>query len=185
MGPALPLIQTVTTEAVKTANGSSINGGIWTIVAILVTSLTAVWVAYIKNWGPWKNADSNGRAADFARLREEIDSLKREHRAEIESLKEHQRSTLEAMNKRIEKLEAEVENARTDAREASAHAMRSDAKLQTALTACEVLLGLVEREMPEAKEIALVKRLLAQAAADDLGVGAGMRKLAMVRGVGE
>jgi hypothetical protein len=149
--------------AIKTASGGSINTGIWTLVGIAITAMCGVWIAYIKQWGPWKQGDTDARAADFARLRAEIDGLKKDHK-----------EALEIQNRRIEKLE-----------KASSHAMRSDAKLQTALTACEVLLGLVEREMPEAKEIALVKRLLAQAASDDLGVGDGMRKLAVVRGVGE
>jgi hypothetical protein len=160
--------------AIKTASGGSINTGIWTLVGIAITAICGVWIAYIKQWGPWKQGDTDARAADFARLRAEIDGLKKDHK-----------EALEIQNRRIEKLENEVERARDDARKASSHAMRSDAKLQTALTACEVLLGLVEREMPEAKEIALVKRLLAQAASDDLGVGDGMRKLAVVRGVGE
>lgn len=157
--------------AIKTAAGGSINTGIWTLVGLVVTTIGVVWVAYIKQWGPWKQSDTDARAADFARLRDEIEGLKKDHR-----------EALELQNKRIEKLETDVERAREDAREASNHAMRSDAKLHTALTACEVLLGLVEREMPEAKEIALVKRLLAQAASDDMGIGDGMRKLATIRG---
>ena len=164
-----------TAEAVvQTASGQSIERGMWTLVVVVVTTVGAIWLAYIKQWGPWKQADSEARAADFERLRAEIASLKEDHR-----------KALEAQNKRIEKLEAEVDNARRDATLASAHAMRSDTKLQTALTACELLLGVVERELPEAKELPLVKRLLAQAAADDLGIGDGMRKLATFRGVGE
>ena len=164
----------VATAAVKTASGASINTGIWTLVAIMAPIAGGIILAIIKQWGPWKKGESDARAADFKRLRDEIAELKKDHR-----------EAMDAMGKRVEKLEAEVTSARQDARMASEHAARSDAKLQTALTACEVLLGLVEREMPEAKEIALVKRLLAQAAASDLGVGDGMRKLAMVKGVGE
>jgi hypothetical protein len=69
---------------------------------------------------------------------------------------------------------------------AAARVMSDPEKAETTLTACEILLSLVEREIPEPPpEIALVKRLLAQAAADDLGVGAGMRALATIRGAGE
>lgn len=131
-------------------------------------------MAVIKQWGPWKQGDSDARAADFARLRDEIAGLKTDHREAVDGLL-----------RRIEKLEQEVETARKAASEADQHAMKSDVKLTTALTACELLLGLVEREMPGASEIALVKRLLAQAAADDMGIGAGMRKIAVMPGVGE
>ncbi|NYD88740.1 hypothetical protein [Sphingomonas melonis] len=160
--------------AVKTASGESINTGIWTLVALCVTTIGGIVLAIIKQWGPWKKNESDGRAADFERLRDEIAVLKVDHKA-----------ASDAQNNRIEKLEGLVETARRDATAASEHATRSDAKLQTALTACEVLLGLVEREMPEAKEIGLVKRLLAQAASDDLGIGSGMRKIASIRGTGE
>jgi hypothetical protein len=158
----MPVVATVADAAVKTANGGSINAGIWTLVGVVVSTLGLVWLAYIKQWGPWRQAESNARDADFARLRSDIGR----------------------QDDRISKLETLVETANATAAAASAHAVRADAKLQTALTACEVLLGLVEREMPQASEIPLVKRLLAQAAADDLGVGAGMRKIAMMKGVG-
>jgi len=160
--------------AVKTASGESINAGIWTLVGVVVVALCGVATAIVKQWGPWKKNESDGRAADFERLRDEIAVLKVDHKA-----------ASDAQSARIEKLEGLVETARQTATAAGEHATRSDAKLQTALTACEVLLGLVEREMPDAKEIGLVKRLLAQAASDDLGIGNGMRKLATVRGVGE
>lgn len=149
--------------AIKTAAGGSINTGIWTLVGLIVSTLGIVWVAYIRQWGPWKKTESDARDADFARLRLDITR----------------------QDARISKLEALVETANNTAAQANAHAVRSDAKLQTALTACEVLLGLVEREMPEASEIPLVKRLLAQAASSDMGVGDGIRKLASVRGRGE
>jgi len=148
--------------AIKTASGGSINTGIWTLVGLVVITIGTIATAIIKQWGPWKKGDSDARDADFERLRADIS------RQDV----------------RISKLEEMVETANNTAAEANAHAVRSDAKLQTALTACEVLLGLVEREMPDAKEIGLVKRLLAAAAADDLGVGDGMRKIAMMTGVG-
>jgi outer membrane murein-binding lipoprotein Lpp len=153
----------VAQEVVKTTTGGSINAGIWTLVGVIVTTLGAIVLSIIKQWGPWKKSESEARDADFERLRREI----------------------EAQNARIEKLEGLVETAREAATAASEHATRSDAKLQTALTACEVLLGLVEREMPQASEIGLVKRLLAQAASSDLGIGDGMRKIAMLKGVCE
>lgn len=148
---------------VETAAGGSIRTGIWALVALMVPAVGAILLAIVKEWGPWKKVDSEARAADFTRLREEILS----------------------QNGRIEKLEGLVERAGQAAAAANAHAMRSDAKLQTALTACEVLSSLVEREMPNAPELKLVKRLLAQAAADDLGVGDGMRKIASMTGAGE
>lgn len=154
-------IQAASGAAIHTASGASINTGIWSLFGVVVVAISTVTVAYIKQWGPWKNSDSAAREKDFARLREEI--------AEQKS--------------RTDTLEKRVDAANAAATAAEQHAMRSDAKLQTALTACEVLLGLVEREMPEAKEIALVKRLLAQAASDDLGIGAGMRKIAAMRAV--
>lgn len=160
---AIPIAALATHAAVKTAAGGSINAGVWTLVGVVVTACSVVVVAFIKQWGPWKNSDSAAREADFARLRSEIAEQKA----------------------RTDKLEARVERADAAAAAAEQHAMRSDAKLHAALTACEVLLGLVEREMPEAKEIALVKRLLAQAASDDMGIGAGMRKLAMIKGITE
>lgn len=172
--PVAQIAGTVTHAAVKTAAGESINAGIWTLVALCVTTLGGIILAIIKQWGPWKKNESDGRAADFERLRDEIAVLKAGHK-----------EASDAQNGRIEKLEGLVEAARRDATAASEHATRSDAKLQTALTACEVLLGLVEREMPGASEISLVKRLLAAAAATDLGVGDGMRKLAVIKGVGE
>ncbi len=170
----VPVTAKAAEAVVQTTSGQSIERGMWTLVGLVVTTIGVVWVSYIKNWGPWKQADSAARAADFERLRAEIASLKEDHRI-----------AKEAQDRRIEKLEAEVESARRDTALASAHAMRSDTKLQTALTACELLIGVVERELPEAKELTLVKRLLAQAAADDLGIGDGMRKLATFRGVGE
>jgi hypothetical protein len=160
--------------AVKTASGESINTGIWTLVAVIVPTIGGIIWAMIKHWGPWKKNESDGRAADFERLRDEIAVLKVDHKA-----------ASDAQDNRIQKLEGLVEKAREAAMTASEHATRSDAKLQTALTACELLLGLVEREMPEANEIGMVKRLLAQAASDDLGIGNGMRKIATIRGVGE
>ena len=171
MTAAHALTQAVVT---RTADGGSINTGIWTLVGVIVSTIGLVWLAYIKQWGPWKQADTEARAADFARLRDEIAVLKADHKA-----------ASDAQNSRIEKLESLVDTARETAIAAGEHATRSDAKLQTALTACEVLLGLVEREMPEAKEIGMVKRLLAQAASDDLGIGSGMRKIATMRGTGE
>lgn len=165
MAAAEAAIQAATTTkaVVRTAAGHSIEAGIWTLVGVVVTTVGVVLVAYIKQWGPWKKQESDERAADFTRLREEIVSL----------------------NDRIEKLEGLVQKASDAAAIANAHAMRSDAKLQTALTACEVLSSLVEREMPDAPELKLVKRLLAQAAASDLGIGEGMRKIATMQGVGE
>jgi len=162
------------TAAVKTTTGGSINAGIWTLVGVIVTTIGAVLLAVIKQWGPWRRDASLDRNADFERLRAEIADLKQQHRDETLS-----------QNGRIEKLEGDVETARQAATAANEHSMRSDAKLHTALTACELLLGLVEREMPQASEIGLVKRLLAQAASDDLGIGSGMRKIAMMKGVGE
>jgi uncharacterized protein YlxW (UPF0749 family) len=156
-------MQAVADEAVRTAAGGSINAGIWTLVGVVVTTVGVVAVAYIKQWGPWKRIASEERADDFGRLRNDIDK----------------------QSARIEKLEQQVEAANNATRLATEAATKSDAKLQTVLTACELLLGLVEREMPDASEIKIVKRLLAQAATNDLGVGEGMRKIAMMRGVGE
>lgn len=141
---------------VSTTAGSSISAGIWTLVGIAVVAICGMVTAAIKQWGPWKKIAHDAREADFTRLREDIETL----------------------TNRIGVLEAKVEAANAKASAANEHAMRSDAKLHSALTACEVLLSLVEREMPEAKEIPLVKRLLAQAASDDMGIGDGMRKLA-------
>lgn len=156
-------LQTLAGAVVQTTSGSSINAGIWTLVGIAITTVGVVAVAVIKQWGPWQQGASDIRNADFARLRADIADLK----------------AAEADTK------ARLSAAEKTAAEANSHAMRSDAKLQTALTACELLLGLVEREMPNATEIQLVKRLLAQAASNDLGIGDGLRKLAAVRGVGE
>ncbi len=149
--------------AIRTTEGGSINAGIWTLVGLIVTTLGVVAVAYIKQRGPWKRVSSDERASDFDRLRDEITAQKGD----------------------IAKLYDMVAEANKAAAEANQHAMRSDAKLQSALTACEVLLSLVEREMPDAKEIALVKRLLAQAASADMGVGDGMRRIARMKGVSE
>jgi hypothetical protein len=163
---------------VKTASGGSISTGIWVLVSlggVAITALGAVIVAWINQWGPWKKGDTEARDADFARLRHDI--LRQDERiAKLEGLVAvASQAALEAHERAI----------KSDAA-AEAHAVRADAKLQTTLTACEILLSLVEREIPEPPaEIALVKRLLAQAAADDLGVGAGMRTLATIRGVGE
>ena len=118
--------------AVKTASGESISNGVWTLVGVVVVALCGVATAIVKQWGPWKKNESDGRAADFERLRDEIAVLKADHKA-----------ASDAQNNRIEKLEGLVETARRDATAASEHATRSDAKLQPALTACEVLLGLV------------------------------------------
>lgn len=148
---------------VETAAGGSIRAGIWAMVALMVPAVGAILLAMVKEWGPWKKADSEARAADFTRLRDEILTL----------------------NGRIEKLEGAAERAGQAAEAARAHAVRSDAKMRTALTACELLLALVEREMPDATELKLVRRLLAQAASDDLGIGDGMRKIAAMQGVGE
>lgn len=170
----MPVVATVADAAVKTANGSSINMGIWGVFALLVPVVGSIILAVIRQWGPWKKGDSDARDADFARLRDEIATLKADHKDKSDK-----------QDARITKVEAEAEGARREAATAKEHAMRSDGKLQSALTACEVLLGLVEREMPDAKEIPLVKRLLAQAATSDMGVGDGIRKLAAVRGRGE
>lgn len=153
----------VAQTAIKTASGGSINTGIWTLVGLIVITLGTVVTSIVKQWGPWKKTASDARDADFERLRGDIDR----------------------QNARIEKLEGLVETAGKTAAAANEHSVRADAKLQTALTACEVLLGLVEREMPDAKEITLVKRLLAQAASNDLGIGDGMRKIAALQGARE
>lgn len=154
----------------QATTSGSLNAGVWTLIGIIVVAFGGVLVAYIKQRAPQKiaqsaveKADSESRAADFARLRDEIN---------------HQ-------NTRIEKLEGLVDRAGKAAEEATRHAMRSDAKLEAALAACEVLLSLVEREMPNAAEISLAKRLLALAAADDGGIGAAMRKLSAIRENGE
>lgn len=148
---------------VSTTSGGSINAGIWTLVGIAITTIGVVVVAIIKQWGPWEQVASATRNADFARLREDIDRL------------------TEAGAQTLERLSAAEESAS----KANAHAARSDVKLQTTLIACELLLALVEREMPDATEIRTVKRLLAQAASDDMGIGDAMRHLANIRGVGE
>jgi hypothetical protein len=175
----MTLAGTAAQAVVKTATGSSINAGIWTLVGVIVTTIVTtiglVWVAYIKQLGPWKKVANDARDADFTRLR--LDITRQDERiAKLEGLVAvASQAALEA-NERAIKSDAAAE----------AHAVRADAKLQTTLTACEILLSLVEREIPQPPpEIALVKRLLAQAAADDLGVGAGMRALATIRGVGE
>lgn len=170
----MPVVATVADAAVKTANGGSINAGIWTLVGVVVVALCGVATAIIKQVGPWKKGDSDARDADFARLRDEIATLKADHK-----------ETCEKQDKRIAKVEADAEGARSEAATAKEHAMQSDGKLQSALAACEILLALVEREMASAPEIPLVKRLLAQAASSDMGVGDGIRKLAAVRGRGE
>lgn len=158
------MIAPATAIAVKSAAGASISAGVWTLVGVgvtgLISTLGLVAVAYIKNWGPWRKIVADERADDFARLRADID-----------------RHAL-----RISELEKQIASANSTAREASEHATRSDAKLQTALTACELLMGLVEREMPDAPEIGIVKRLLAQAASADMGVGDGFRKIAGMAG---
>ncbi len=159
----VPVTAKAAEAVVQTTSGESIERGMWTLVGVVVTTVGAVALAIIKQWGPWKKGESEDRNADFTRLREDI----------------------ERQNQRIEKLETQVREAEDAANAASVHATKSDAKLQTALTACEVLLGLVEREMPEAHEIGLVKRLLAQAAQSDMGIGDGMRKIATLKGVGE
>lgn len=170
----MTLAGTAVQAAVRTANGASISNGVWTLVGVVVTTVGLIATAIIKQWGPWKRDESDGRAADFERLRAEIASLKADHK-----------QANETQNGRIEKLETAVHTAEREASTAKEEAVKTGAKLQTALTACELLLGLVEREMPDTPEIGIVKRLLAQAAADDLGVGAGMRKIAMMKGVGE
>ena len=159
MGTAL----TAAKVAARTTEGGSINAGIWTLVAVVISTFGIIAVAFIKQWGPWKKVNIDARLADFGRLRDDIDKL----------------------NARIEKLESLVTTANRDAADAKTHAMKADAKLQTALTACEILLTVVEREMPDASEISLVKRLLAQAASDDMGIGDGMRRIAAMKGTGE
>lgn len=158
----IPRAAAAASEAIQTT-GASISTGIWTLVGVIVVTAGGILTAFIKQWGPWKRVAIDAREADFARLRADIAK----------------------QNERIERLESLVEKADQAATAAERHAVRSDAKLQTALTACEVLLSLVEREMPDASEIGLVKRLLAQAASDDMGIGDGMRKLAMMKGPGE
>jgi len=156
--------------AVKTGSGGSINAGIWPLVGVIVLALCSVVVAYIRK-RPEKTiaesvvdtVSSKARAADFERLRDEIDRL----------------------NERIEKLEGLAERAGKAAEEATRHSMRSDTKLEAALGACEVLLVLVKREMPSAPEIMLAERLLARAATDDGGIAEAMRNLSLIRGVGE
>jgi len=149
--------------AVKTTAGASINTGIWAILVVLVTTVGGVALAIVKEWGPWKKGDTAAREADFARLRADID----------------------AQNARSDKMVERIDKAEAAAKAAEQHASQSDAKLQAALTACELMLGLVEREMPDATEIKIVKRLLANAASADMGIGDGIRRLAAVRGVGE
>jgi hypothetical protein len=146
----------------------------WTLCVVSVIAVVVLLKILAAQRPKMKEMEIDAREADFERLRVEIATLKADHK-----------ETLEAQNARISKVEAEAEGARREAETAKEHAMRSDGKLQSALTACEVLLGLVEREMPDAKEIPLVKRLLAQAATSDMGVGDGIRKLAAVRGRGE
>jgi hypothetical protein len=65
-----------TALAIKTASGASINTGIWTLVAIMAPIAGGIILAIIKQWGPWKTGESVGRAADFARLRQDIADLK-------------------------------------------------------------------------------------------------------------
>lgn len=146
-----------------TAAGGSIATGVWSLFGLIVVTVGGVFVAYIRQWGPWRKIANDSREADFERLRNDITLL----------------------TTRTLLLESKVEAATQNALAANQHAMRSDVKLQAALAACEILLGMVEREMPDARETAIVKRLLAQAASDDMGIGDGLRKLATIRGVGE
>lgn len=145
---------------VKSFTGVLTAAGVWTGV---IGGLTALAVAIVRQWGPWRKLASEDRAADFERLRGDI----------------------ERQQGQIDRLESKVDTAEADAREAREKAVRSDASLKTAITACELLLALCERELPDAREIPMVKRLLAQAASDDMGIGKAMRQLARVKGTGE
>ncbi|MES3042656.1 hypothetical protein [Sphingomonas faeni] len=62
--------------AIKTAAGGSINTGIWTLVGLIVVALGGVITSIVKQWGPWQKNASDDRAADFARLRQDIADLK-------------------------------------------------------------------------------------------------------------
>lgn len=152
------LPQAAVEGAIRTTAGASINTGIWTLVTVVITTIGLVAVAIVKQWGPWKQSDTEARNADFARLRQEI----------------------KEQNERIDKLEARVVASDAIAFEARQHVTQSDAKLETAITACELMLALVERELPQATEIELVKRLLANAATNDMGIGKAMRQIAQM-----
>jgi hypothetical protein len=150
--------------AVKSATGFWTAAGVWTgVIVAIVGAVTA----YIKYGPRWKELGIGERGRDF-----------------------------EAMDKRISSLETKVFEADKRATEANerahnaekqsiASAASFDIRLMSALNACRLLLGVVEREAPESVELSLAKDLLAMAASDDMGVGKGMRKIATMRGVGQ
>lgn len=143
----------------KTAAGSSISSGVWTLVGIAVFAFTTVTVAIVRQWGPWKQVATTEREADFARLRDEIASIK-----------------------------SDAKEAREEARRVSDIAQRLENMVACMRPAISILTAEVKRldpGNPNNPALVQVQELMAMAAAGDLGLGKALVGLATVTGVKE
>jgi hypothetical protein len=92
---------------------------------------------------------------------------------------------MDDMRKRIGELETKVERANDDATIAKDSANIVRMQMVSMQAAFELVAGELERADPENMVLQHARRLLAQAATSDMGVGVGLRKLAVIKGVGE
>ena len=92
---------------------------------------------------------------------------------------------MDDMRKRIGELETKVERANDDATIAKDSANIVRMQMVSMQAAFELVAGELERADPDNMVLQHARRLLAQAATSDMGVGVGLRKLAVIKGVGE
>ncbi len=126
----MQLAGTAAHAAVKTAAGESINTGIWTLVALAVTTIGGIALAYIKNWGPWKKLDHDreanlleerakemsGMRATIERLEKRIDAKEIQHEAERAHDRHRINNLATALNGFLMMVKAHPEDAATAAR---------------------------------------------------------------------
>ena len=145
-----------TAVAVKSATGVyTAIGAIGTFIA----SLIGLIVAWVKFGPKWKEMGIGERGRDLSALDARITKLE---------------ADVVAADRRAGEANERAHNAETQAVETAAS---FNIRLMSALNACRLLLGVVEREAPDSTELTLAKDLLAMAATDDMGIGIGIRKI--------
>lgn len=163
---AIASIAPVAAETVKTAAGGSIATGVWSLVGVVVTSLTVLAVAIVKQWGPWKKAASDDRAADFDRLRQEIVDIRAQARSQSDELHE------------------ELKAVRAEAKSAREAVNRLEAMLACVRPAVSILVAEVRRLDPGNEANAAVVQaqdLMAAASVGDFGIDRAFIGLANIQ----
>lgn len=125
--------------------------------------LASVLVALIKGWPALKKIAAERETGLLAARGEDI----------------------EDMRTRIGDLEKRVDQANEAANVARDAANIIKLQMVSMQAAFELVAGELEKADPDNKVLKQARRLIAQAATSDMGVGVGMRKLAKIKGVGE